>query len=110
MMAMATSISGQRGLLKSMAAFNVATLFSRERPAAQPRTVFVNRPTLPLEYLDKRGRPKPEYIYTSNQVITSKYNLITFIPRNLLEQFRRVANMYVAVLSDVTNLGGLMSL
>jgi hypothetical protein len=30
----------------------------------------------------------------ARQVITSKYNLITFLPRNLLEQFRRVANVF----------------
>jgi phospholipid-translocating ATPase len=92
---MAPSTTGLDGLFKSIASFNVATLFSRKRPAGRPRTVFVNRPTLPPEYLDKNGRPKPEDVYTPNQVITSKYNLITFIPRNLIEQFRRVANMYV---------------
>lgn len=30
----------------------------------------------------------------SPQVLTSKYNIITFIPKNLLEQFRRVANIF----------------
>lgn len=29
---------------------------------------------------------------------TSKYNLITFLPRNLLEQFTRVANTYFLIL------------
>lgn len=28
------------------------------------------------------------------QVKTSKYTLVTFVPRNLLEQFRRVANVF----------------
>ncbi|KAF8623323.1 hypothetical protein AX15_006401 [Amanita polypyramis BW_CC] len=98
---MATSESGQHGLLKSISAFNVASLFSRERPATQPRTVFVNRPTLPSECFDRRDRPKPEYVYIPNQVITSKYNLITFIPRNLLEQFRRVANMFFLAIAII---------
>lgn len=98
---MAPSKSGVDGLFKSIAAFNVASLFSQKRRAGRPRTVFMNRPTLPLEYLDKKGHPIPEYVYTANQVITSKYNLITFIPRNLLEQFRRVANMYVLMTSSV---------
>jgi len=40
--------------------------------------------------------------YKSNYVSTTKYSLITFVPKSLYEQFRRVANLYftiVAVLS-----------
>ncbi len=33
-------------------------------------------------------------MYSSNQNVTSKYTVITFLPRNLLEQFRRVANVF----------------
>ncbi|KAE9411132.1 phospholipid-translocating P-type ATPase [Gymnopus androsaceus JB14] len=58
------------------------------------RTVFVNE-DLPQEYWDVKGKNiKPEHVYTTNQVITSKYTIITFLPRNLLEQFRRVANVF----------------
>ncbi|XP_026825879.1 probable phospholipid-transporting ATPase IF isoform X2 [Ooceraea biroi] len=32
--------------------------------------------------------------FTSNQIITHKYTLWNFIPKNLFEQFRRVANFY----------------
>jgi len=73
-------------------ALNVEDLFSRKRAAGPPRTVFINSP-LPESYRDGKGKVKREHVYNSNQVITSKYTLITFIPRNLLEQFRRVANM-----------------
>lgn len=38
--------------------------------------------------------PGEGWIFESNQVLTSKYNVITFLPRNLLEQFRRVANIF----------------
>jgi phospholipid-translocating ATPase len=38
--------------------------------------------------------PAPGWVFESNQVLTSKYNIITFLPRNLLEQFRRVANIF----------------
>jgi phospholipid-translocating ATPase len=75
-----------------LAAFNVEDFFSQKRPPGPPRTVYVNE-NLPAHYLDRRGRTKSEFIYTSNQVITSKYTIITFLPRNLLEQFRRIANM-----------------
>lgn len=38
--------------------------------------------------------PAPGWSFESNQVLTSKYNIITFLPRNLLEQFRRIANIF----------------
>lgn len=38
--------------------------------------------------------PTEGWIFESNQVLTSKYNILTFLPRNLLEQFRRVANIF----------------
>ncbi|KAJ7137876.1 phospholipid-translocating ATPase [Mycena epipterygia] len=75
------------------AAFNVESLFSRKRQPGPKRTVFVNQP-LPSDYFDPKGKIKPDHVYISNQVITSKYTLITFLPRNLLEQFRRVANVF----------------
>jgi phospholipid-translocating ATPase len=76
------------------AAFKVEHIFSRKKEPGPRRTVFVNE-NIADDYRDHRGRVKSEYIYSSNQVITSKYTLITFIPRNLLEQFRRIANMSV---------------
>ncbi|KAJ6622908.1 hypothetical protein B0H10DRAFT_2213939 [Mycena sp. CBHHK59/15] len=75
------------------AAFNVESLFSRKRQPGPKRTVFVNQ-NLPDDYLTPKGKVKPDHVYISNQVITSKYTLITFLPRNLLEQFRRVANIF----------------
>lgn len=36
----------------------------------------------------------PTSLYCSNEVTTSKYTVLTFLPRNLLEQFRRAANLY----------------
>ncbi|KAF8023103.1 hypothetical protein BT93_F0564 [Corymbia citriodora subsp. variegata] len=57
------------------------------------RVVFCNKPHL--------HRMKP-HKYPSNYVSTTKYNVVTFLPRSLFEQFRRVANLYfllAAVLS-----------
>lgn len=57
------------------------------------RVVFCNKPHL--------HRMKPDE-YPTNYVSTTKYNLVTFLPRSLFEQFRRVANLYfllAAVLS-----------
>lgn len=75
-----------------VAAFNVETLFARKREPGPPRSIYVQQP-LPPDYYDNKHRLKKEKKFVSNQVITSKYTIITFLPRNLLEQFRRVANM-----------------
>lgn len=77
-----------------LAAFHVEDIFARKRTPGPARTVFVNE-NLPGDYHDQKGRVKREHVYATNQVLTSKYTIITFLPRNLLEQFRRVANVYV---------------
>lgn len=47
----------------------------------------------------------------TNEISTSKYNLVTFLPKNLLEQFSRLANLYFLVKKSIfffliLNLGG----
>ena len=37
-------------------------------------------------------------VFVSNRVCTAKYTMLTFLPKNLGEQFRRVANIYFAIL------------
>lgn len=49
------------------------------------RTVHCNQPRM--------HRKKP-LKYCSNYISTTKYNVITFLPKALFEQFRRVANIY----------------
>ncbi|XP_038598456.1 phospholipid-transporting ATPase FetA-like isoform X2 [Tachyglossus aculeatus] len=39
-----------------------------------------------------------KFEYASNSIKTSKYNIVTFLPLNLFEQFRRLANAYFLVL------------
>ncbi|KAG6885886.1 hypothetical protein C0993_008405 [Termitomyces sp. T159_Od127] len=78
--------------------FSLATLFSRRREPGPPRTIYVNE-DVPEHHFDRKGRPKQGFIFASNQVITSKYTIITFLPRNLLEQFRRIANLFFLVIA-----------
>jgi len=75
--------------------FDVAKLFTRKAAPGQARTVYVNE-DLPKDSLDAKGKLDKKHIFATNQVLTSKYTVITFLPRNLLEQFRRIANMYAS--------------
>ncbi|KAH9846917.1 phospholipid-translocating P-type ATPase [Lenzites betulinus] len=59
------------------------------------RNVYVNY-TLPLDEVDHNGDPVVRYV--RNKVQTSKYTIVTFLPKNLYEQFRRVANLYFLAL------------
>ncbi|KAL5277152.1 ATP11B family protein [Megaselia abdita] len=47
---------------------------------------------------DTIKKPKKE----ANRVKSTKYTLITFIPQNLLEQFRRIANFYFLVMTLIS--------
>ncbi|TKY64338.1 phospholipid-transporting ATPase 4 [Spatholobus suberectus] len=49
------------------------------------RTVYCNQPLL--------HEKRPLY-YCKNDISTTKYNVVTFFPKALFEQFRRVANIY----------------
>ncbi|XP_041853027.1 phospholipid-transporting ATPase ID isoform X2 [Melanotaenia boesemani] len=56
-------------------------------------------------YVEKERRVKAnaqdyndKFSYADNHIKTSKYNIFTFLPVNLFEQFQRVANAYFVVL------------
>ncbi|KAK8858644.1 hypothetical protein IAR55_002873 [Kwoniella newhampshirensis] len=71
--------------------------FGKDKSKAAPerRSVYVNLP-LPRHLLNEKGEPTVRYV--RNKVRTAKYTLITFLPKNLFEQFRRVANIYFLVM------------
>ncbi|KAF5745315.1 hypothetical protein HS088_TW07G00899 [Tripterygium wilfordii] len=52
------------------------------------RMVFCNEPDTPEAGIRNYG---------NNHISTTKYNLITFVPKSLFEQFRRVANFFFLV-------------
>ncbi|KAJ3027455.1 hypothetical protein HDV00_011203, partial [Rhizophlyctis rosea] len=56
------------------------------------RRVWINMPMQP-PYIDE-ATGHPAVWYKGNQIRTSKYTLISFLPKNLFEQFRSVANFY----------------
>jgi hypothetical protein len=61
-------------------------MFSDEE--SEERVVYINRPA----YNRRLG-------YCGNHVRTTKYTLLTFLPKNLFEQFHRYANIYFLVIA-----------
>lgn len=57
--------------------------FGKEKPPELERRIKANSPSV-----------NAEFEYANNYICTSKYTLLTFLPKNLLEQFRRLANTY----------------
>ncbi|RUS90719.1 hypothetical protein EGW08_001523 [Elysia chlorotica] len=57
--------------------------FRKERPPEIERIIKVNNPEF-----------NAEFEYANNYISTSKYNVVTFLPKNLFEQFQRLANAY----------------
>ncbi|KAF0683553.1 Aste57867_24410 [Aphanomyces stellatus] len=58
------------------------------------RVLFINDRGATVTAMAKIGR-----VYAGNSVRTSKYSILSFIPKNLMEQFRRVANFYFLIIS-----------
>ncbi|ORX36159.1 putative phospholipid-translocating ATPase [Kockovaella imperatae] len=77
----------------SLTSFNLSKIWGNRPGSTTARSVYHNEP-LPQGMFDRKGRILKEHKYPTNQNITSKYTIITFLPRNLLEQFRRVANVF----------------
>ncbi|KAG0173340.1 hypothetical protein DFQ28_008776 [Apophysomyces sp. BC1034] len=70
-------------LTKKKSAFPTA---STER-----RTIYVNM-DIPPDELDDYGQPTKSFI--RNKIRTAKYTWYNFLPKNLFEQFRGIANLY----------------
>ncbi|XP_029649206.1 phospholipid-transporting ATPase ID isoform X2 [Octopus sinensis] len=61
--------------------------WKKEKPPELERRIKVNNAEYNLQF----G-------YATNYISTSKYNVFTFLPKNLFEQFRRLANSYFLIL------------
>ncbi|XP_071599717.1 phospholipid-transporting ATPase VD isoform X1 [Heliangelus exortis] len=58
------------------------------------KTIGKHRVVIPCLGHYKEEYEKVSKLYMNNKIRTTKYTLLNFIPRNLFEQFHRVANLY----------------
>jgi hypothetical protein len=45
---------------------------------------------------------EPNILFPNNKLVTTKYTLLNFIPKNVFEQFRRVTNVYFLLIAVVS--------
>ncbi|XP_077987286.1 phospholipid-transporting ATPase IF-like isoform X2 [Glandiceps talaboti] len=70
----------------------LAEAFGLSSPPPPPqRTVFVNHKKIPVseDFVQQK--------FPSNRIVSSKYTAWNFLPKNLFEQFRRIANFYFLI-------------
>lgn len=52
-----------------------------------------------LHFEGSKWKENPNSVYKTNNIKTTKYTFLSFIPKNLFEQFHRFANMYFVMLA-----------
>ncbi|XP_056684438.1 phospholipid-transporting ATPase 1 [Spinacia oleracea] len=57
-----------------------------------------------LVYIDDPRRTNDKYEFSSNEIRTSKYTLLNFLPKNLFIQFHRVAYLYFLAIAALNQL------
>ncbi|XP_058107668.1 phospholipid-transporting ATPase 1 [Magnolia sinica] len=57
-----------------------------------------------LVYINEPVRTNEKFEFAGNSIRTSKYSVLTFIPRNLFEQFHRVAYIYFLIIAILNQL------
>ncbi|XP_071720404.1 phospholipid-transporting ATPase 1-like [Rutidosis leptorrhynchoides] len=57
-----------------------------------------------LIYINNPQRTNEEYEFTGNEITTSKYTIINFLPKNLFIQFHRVAYVYFLIIAALNQL------
>uniref|UniRef100_A0A8C3UYF4 Phospholipid-transporting ATPase n=1 Tax=Catharus ustulatus TaxID=91951 RepID=A0A8C3UYF4_CATUS len=64
-------------------------LRKRKKKTENKRVIISNLP-----FGSKRWKENPNRHYDSNEIKTTKYTILTFLPKNIYEQFHRFANIY----------------
>lgn len=55
-----------------------------------------------IAFGDENLKASYNKFYKNNKISTTKYNIITWIPKSLLFQFKRIANIYFLIISILT--------
>lgn len=64
----------------------------KSKKESKTRTVHAN--LLYEQHSKATENPNPNRLYANNKIKTTKYTVLSFIPKNLFEQFHRFANVY----------------
>ncbi|KAH6755780.1 aminophospholipid ATPase 1 [Perilla frutescens var. hirtella] len=57
-----------------------------------------------LVYVNDPVKTNEKFQFTGNSITTSKYSILTFLPKNLFEQFHRIAYIYFLVIAILNQL------
>ncbi|TQD82733.1 hypothetical protein C1H46_031702 [Malus baccata] len=64
----------------------------------------LNEEDVRVVYIDDLAKTNERYEFSGNSIRTAKYSVFTFLPRNLFEQFHRVAYVYFLVIAVLNQL------
>lgn len=64
----------------------------------------INEEDARLVYIDDPRKTNEKFMFARNSIRTGKYSILTFIPRNLFEQFHRVAYIYFLIIAVLNQL------
>lgn len=70
----------------------MGNFFQRGNVLPKERNILPNH--LVPDDVTHKHKTHPNYGYRSNRIKTNKYSILTFVPKNLFEQFHRFANLY----------------
>lgn len=66
----------------------------KKRRKSKEQRVRSVRSNLLYERSGKAAADNPNRVYAANSINTTKYTALSFLPKNLFEQFHRLANVY----------------
>ena len=66
-----------------------------------PLTKIEKKPNIYEFYINNMEKNSKELFYPNNIISTTKYNCFTFLPKALLYQFARIANIYFVVMAII---------
>ncbi|KAI7906865.1 uncharacterized protein BX663DRAFT_494033 [Cokeromyces recurvatus] len=94
-----TENSQQSAITTSTLSHTESTAVKLKKITNGGRRIFIN---LPLStFYNNATATEKKRNFATNKIRTSKYTLLSFIPKNLFEQFRRPANMYFLAMAII---------